>query len=57
MEDLSLGLKEPGHEAERFPPSSAEVKDKMNCTLTIPYTVHRDTFTFTFYRDGSHILK
>jgi len=34
---LSLGVKRPGREAERSPPSSAEVK---KC---------RDNFTYTFY--------
>jgi hypothetical protein len=35
---------------------SAQVKDEFSCTLTMLCTAHRDSSTFTFYRDGSHIL-
>jgi len=35
LEDLSLEFNEPGHEAERSPPSSTEVKDELSCTLTL----------------------
>ena len=33
-----------------------ELKDELSYTLTMLYAVHRVSFTFAFYRDGSHIL-
>jgi hypothetical protein len=51
---LSLGVKRAGYEADRSPPSSAEVKNACSYTSTIPYVFveclvkHRNNFTFTF---------
>jgi hypothetical protein len=52
---LSLGVKRPGREADRSPPSSAEVKECVEL-YPLPNTLswrgaqlkHRDNFTFTF---------
>jgi hypothetical protein len=53
---LSLGVKQPGHEVDHSPPSSAEVKNAWSYTSTPPICFHgvvlnkhRDSFTFTFY--------
>jgi hypothetical protein len=50
---LSLGVKQPGHEADHSPPSSAEVKECVELYIYSPYmpswcgaVKHRDTFTF-----------
>jgi hypothetical protein len=53
---LSLGVKQPGREADHFPPSSTEVKERVELYLHSPSTPswrgaqlkHRDNFTFTF---------
>jgi hypothetical protein len=52
--DLSLGLKRPGREADRSPPSNAEVKNAWSYTSTPQYVFmacclvkHRGNFTFT----------
>jgi hypothetical protein len=51
---LSLGVKQPGHEADHSPPCSAEVKNVWHYTSTPQYIFmvwylvkHRDNFTFT----------
>jgi hypothetical protein len=53
---LSLGVKQPGREADHLPPSSTEVKNAWNYTSTPPIRLHgvvlslkknRDNFTFT----------
>jgi hypothetical protein len=55
--DLSLGVKRPRLEADRSPPSNAEVKECMELYLHFPNTSswrgaqlknYRDNFTFTF---------
>jgi len=53
---LSLGVKQPGHEADHSPPSSAEIKNAWSCTSTPPYIFmaqclikHKNNFTFTIY--------
>jgi hypothetical protein len=54
---LSLGVKRPGREADRSPPSSAEVKELSGAIPPLPNThtwcgaqlKHRNNFTFTFY--------
>jgi hypothetical protein len=53
--DLSLGIKQPGREADHSPPSSAEVKHAWSYTSTLQYAFkawclvkHRDNFTFIF---------
>jgi hypothetical protein len=50
---LSLRVKQPGREADRSPPSSAEVKNAWSYTSTPQYTFmawclvkHKDDFTF-----------
>jgi hypothetical protein len=53
---LSLEVKQPGHEADHSPPSSAKVKELMELYLHSLNTPswhgaqlkHRDNFTFTF---------
>jgi hypothetical protein len=52
---LSLGIKQPGHEANHSPPSSAEVENAWSHTSTPQYVFmawclvkYRDNFTFTF---------
>jgi hypothetical protein len=54
----SLGVKRPGHEADHSPPSSAEVKERVEPSSTSRYSFvawcsvkkrHRNNFTFTFY--------
>jgi hypothetical protein len=54
-EDLSLGIKRPGREADHSPPSNAEVKNAWIYTSAPQYVFvawclvkHRDDFTFTF---------
>jgi hypothetical protein len=51
---LSLGVKRLGSEADRSPPSSAEIKNAWSYTSTSPIRLHgvvqRDNFTFTFRR-------
>jgi hypothetical protein len=57
---VSLGVKWSGCEADHSPPSSAEVKEKVELYLHYPNTPswrdaqlkHRDNFTFTFKYDG-----
>jgi hypothetical protein len=39
-EALSLGVKQPGCEADHSPPSSAEVKDVWSCFSTPPVHLH-----------------
>jgi hypothetical protein len=54
---LSLGVKRPGREADHSPPSSTEVKERVELYLHSPGThswrgaqlKHRDNFTFAFY--------
>jgi hypothetical protein len=62
-ETLSLGIKQPGQEANHSPPSSAEVKNAWSYTSTPQYVFiawclvkHRDNFTFYLYlhRDFTH---
>jgi hypothetical protein len=58
---LSLGVKQPGHEADHSHPSSAKVKYVWSYIYTPPIRLHgmvlsekkkhRDNFTFTFYLD------
>jgi hypothetical protein len=52
---LSSGVKQPGHEADHTPPSSADVKNARNYTSTPQYAFvawcsvkkkNRDNFTF-----------
>jgi hypothetical protein len=57
----SLGVKQPGREADHSPPSSAEVKNAWSYTSTPQYLFmgwclvkHRDNFTF-FYLYLTHI--
>jgi len=38
--DLSLRIKQPGHEADHSPPSSAEVKNACSYTSTPPVCLH-----------------
>jgi hypothetical protein len=53
---ISMGVKRPGREADHSPPSSAEVKERVELYLHYPNTPswrgaqlkHRDNFTFTF---------
>jgi hypothetical protein len=52
---LSLGVKQPGREADHSPPSSAEVKNWWSYTSTPQYVFmawflvkHRENFSFTF---------
>jgi hypothetical protein len=55
-EASSLEVKRPGHESDRSPPSSAEVKEWVELYLHSPNTLswrgaqlkHRDNFTFIF---------
>jgi hypothetical protein len=55
---LSLGVKRPGREADHLPPSSAEVKGRVELHLHSPNTPswhgaqlkHRDKFTFTYLK-------
>jgi len=58
-EDLSLGVERQGRAADYSPPSSAEVKERVEQYLHTPNTpscrgdqlkhMHRDNFTFYFY--------
>jgi hypothetical protein len=47
---LSLGVKQPAHEADHSPPSSAKVKEWVELYLYSPSLKkkHRDNFMFTF---------
>jgi hypothetical protein len=38
--DLLLGVKQPGHEADHSPPSSAEVKECVELYLHSPIRIH-----------------
>jgi hypothetical protein len=61
---FSLGVKQPGREADNSPPSSAEVKNAWKYTSTPQYVFmawcfvkHRDNFAFTFDRvAGWHLV-
>jgi hypothetical protein len=66
-ESLSLGVKRLGREADHSPPSSAEVKERVELYLRFPNTPswrgaqlrHRDNFTFAFtfcQSDHLHLL-
>jgi hypothetical protein len=56
QEYFSLGVKQPGREADHSPPSSTEVKECVELYLHSPNTLswrdaqlkHRDNFNFTF---------
>jgi hypothetical protein len=58
---LSLGVKQPGREADQSPPSSAKVKECVDLYLHSSNTPswrgaqlkHRDNFTFTFTNSGT----
>jgi hypothetical protein len=39
-ENLSLGVKRPGHEADHWPQSSAEIKNEWSHTSTFPLRLH-----------------
>jgi hypothetical protein len=55
---LSLGVKRPGREADHSPPSSAEIKERLELYLHSPSTPswrgaqlkHRNNFTFYLYQ-------
>jgi len=50
---LSSGFKQPGHEAYHSPPSSADVRNVLNCTYSLPdclQDAHKDIFTFNSLR-------
>ena len=45
---LSSGVKRPGHEAYHSSPSSADVRNVLNCTSALPdslHTAHKENFT------------
>jgi hypothetical protein len=50
LADLSLGTKQPGHEADKSPPSSGKVKKEWSYTSTPAYTftVHMGNLTFSY---------